>query len=179
MKFQNSNLKLLFRKVYQYYWENNLSCQSSHNVLSTKNSGLLFHSAFRNTSVHVFQLLVADIVHLTYYWYCVLEVWVWGMSNNCGAIIAWVLGIMETSVESMYLTLQFLFLFQFRLWWWTLLICMHRPYTIIYLFWSIQRVTWSIFPYSKVFNFCRFARIVFGLASATTIVFGMVNWLIP
>ena len=137
MQFQNSNLKLLFRIVYQYYWENNLSCKSSHNALSMKNLGLLFHSAFRNTSVHAFQLLVVGIVHWTYCWYCVLEVWVWGMSNNCGAIIAWVLGIVETSVESMYLTLQFLFLFQFRLWWWTLLICMHRPYTIICLFWSI------------------------------------------
>ena len=66
MQFQNSNLNLLFRLVYQYYWENKLSCQSSHNALSMKNSGLLFHSAFRNTSVYVFQLLVVDIVHLTY-----------------------------------------------------------------------------------------------------------------
>ena len=139
MQFQNSNLKLQCTNIIgtniigrKIFLVNRVKMP-----LSTKNWGLLFHSAFRNISVHVFQFLVVDIVYLTYCWYfflsgtycwyCVLEVWVWGMSNNCGAIIVWVSGMAETSMESMDLTLQFLFLSQFHLWWWTLLICMHRP----------------------------------------------------
>ena len=143
MQFQNSNLKLLFRTVYQYYWdqyywEENLSCQSSQNAFVHKKLRFIISFCISKhfcacVSVPSCWYCVLDILLIffflsgTYCWYCVLEVWVWGMSNNCGAIIVWVSGMAETSMESMDLTLQFLFLSQFHLWWWTLLICMHRP----------------------------------------------------
>ena len=95
-QFQNSNLKSFFRIVQQYYWEDTISCQPNHILIMLylwKIQVFYFAFAFRNIFV---------CVSASSCWYCLLffnEIWVWGLSNNCGIIIAWISGIVGNSLS--------------------------------------------------------------------------------